>query len=304
MKKTVIIIIVLLVSPISKAQTDFQTFTGRFKLLDFPIENVFTLTGYDSDTLNKKWTNDFLIREQGSRPSYVDKNGNFSTDQYFGLYPEGKSYSKIWKYIEEFENWVEQPFDFHDKILPIGRVLLNDNFISLIVKIISSESTFYDLWNLSTDGKTLSVICLFYGLARNNFEGKDDVFTIVNSHITVNGDIIWYEQYDNYDQGMETFRTYRLNEDGYFQVIQEKQHFAAYITDPDGYTNVRESPDINSPVLYKIYDNERFSIEWELVNDNWYKISSYRRRNTDTNEITTYTEGYIHRSRIVRSIER
>ena len=302
-KQQLIVIIILLAYSACKAQTNFETFTDKFKLLDLPIDNILLLTGADSDTLNKKWTNDILFREQERRPIYIDKNGFPSAiTQYFGRYPEEPMIKAV-KYIEETGEWVEQPFYFQDKVFPIGRVMLNDNFISLIFKIMSVESTYYDLWNLSRDGKTLSMVCLFYGLQYNLVNDKD-VFTIVNSRIAANGDIIWYEKYDNFDEGMETFRTYRLNENGYFQVVQEKQVFAAYISDPDGHTNVRESPNINSPVLYRIYDNERFSIVWELVNDNWYKISSYTRYDNERNEMVIFNEGYIHRSRVVRSIDR
>jgi len=44
-------------------------------------------------------------------------------------------------------------------------------------------------------------------------------FTIVDSKITKEGNIIWHENAD----GLETFRTYRLNDEGYFQIIKEEQ---------------------------------------------------------------------------------
>ncbi len=37
----------------------------------------------------------------------------------------------------------------------------------------------------------------------------------------------------------------------------------AIINDPDGYTNVREKGDINSPIKFKIYDDQVFTlVDW------------------------------------------
>lgn len=44
-------------------------------------------------------------------------------------------------------------------------------------------------------------------------------FTIVNSEITRDGLILWHENND----GLLTFRSYRLNGDGYFKVEKEEQ---------------------------------------------------------------------------------
>jgi hypothetical protein len=66
----------------------------------------------------------------------------------------------------------------------------------------------------------------------------------------------------------------------------------AYINDSDGYTNVREKPDVKSSVLYKIYTNRPFYIITDVINDNWYKISLY-----DINE-KIHEDGYIHKSRV------
>lgn len=50
-------------------------------------------------------------------------------------------------------------------------------------------------------------------------ENEKVTFTIVDSKITKGGDIIWHENAD----GLETFRTYKLNENGLFQIIHEEQ---------------------------------------------------------------------------------
>jgi hypothetical protein len=51
----------------------------------------------------------------------------------------------------------------------------------------------------------------------------DDIQDMPNSDtlekITKGGDIIWHENAD----GLETFRTYKLNDNGLFQIIHEEQ---------------------------------------------------------------------------------
>lgn len=115
--------------------------------------------------------------------------------------------------------WEEKRFFFYPKIIPIGRIELNPKFESLIIKVIAYETTFYDLWNFSKDGKALSVVCLFWGMRDGGPLDEKVTFTIVDSKITKEGNIIWHENAD----GLETFRTYKLNDKGYFQVIKEEQ---------------------------------------------------------------------------------
>lgn len=198
------------------SQVDFKIFTRNFKPLNLPIENILILT--DSDTLNGKLTNNIIIRNQTQKPQYADKDGNLKTiKQYYGLYPEG-----AFKYTTDVKKdgkWIEINKFFYNKIIPIGRIKLNDKYESLIIKVIAYETTFYDLWNFSKDGKVLSVVCLFWGMRDAGPRDEKVTFVIVDSKITNEGKIIWHENAD----GLETFRTYKLNNDGYFQVITEEQ---------------------------------------------------------------------------------
>jgi hypothetical protein len=186
----------------------FKEFTNSFKPLKLPIENIMSITG--NDTLNGKFTNDIIIRSQVKKPQFIDKNGNSKTiEQYYGLYPE-----EPFKY-----GYRGEQLYFYNKIIPIGRIELNPKYESLIIKVVAFETTFYDLWNFSKDGKALSVVCLFWGLRDAGPRDEKVTFTIVDSKITKEGNIIWHENAD----GLETFRTYKLNEEGYFQVIKEEQ---------------------------------------------------------------------------------
>ncbi|MDK2841828.1 MAG: hypothetical protein PWQ17_1333 [Anaerophaga sp.] len=115
--------------------------------------------------------------------------------------------------------WEEKRLYFYPKISPIGQLDLNEDYISLIIKVVGFETTFYDLWNFSKDGKALSVICLFWGLRDDGPKSEEVTYTIVDSKITKEGLIKWHENAD----GLETFRTYKLNEDGYFEIIKEER---------------------------------------------------------------------------------
>lgn len=190
------------------SQEGIKEFSKSFNPVKLPIENVLDLTS--NDTLNGKLTNDIIIRSQDKKPQYVDKDGTpKNVKQYYGLYPE-----EPFKY-----GYRGEQLNFYNKIIPIGRIELNPKYESLIIKVVAYETTFYDLWNFSKDGKALSVVCLFWGLRDAGPRDEKVTFTIVDSKITNEGNILWHENAD----GLETFRTYKLNENGYFQVIKEEQ---------------------------------------------------------------------------------
>lgn len=198
------------------SQVSFNEFVKKFNKITLPIENILELNG--NDTLNGKLTNDILIRSQEKRPQFIDKNGELTTvKQYYGLYPE-----KPFKYFtieSKNDKWIEVEKYFINKIVPIGQIKLNQNYTSLIIKVVAYETTFYDLWNFTKDGKVLSVVCLFWGMRDAGPRDEKVTFTIVDSKIAKEGNIIWHENAD----GLETFRTYRLNDEGYFQIIKEEQ---------------------------------------------------------------------------------
>lgn len=198
------------------SQEKFKEFTNSFKPLKLPIEDILSITG--NDTLNAKFTNDIIIRSQEKKPQFVDKDGKINTiKQYYGLYPE-----EPFKYTTDEKKdgkWVENNHFYLTKIIPIGSIRLNVRYESLIIKVVAFETTFYDIWNFSKDGKALSVVCLFWGMRDAGPHDEKVTFMIVDSKITKEGNIIWHENAD----GLETFRTYKLNDDGLFQIIKEEQ---------------------------------------------------------------------------------
>jgi hypothetical protein len=214
--KTIIFSFLIIIHFVAcSSQSEFKVFINNFKILDLPIESIQNLSNKDS--LDGKQTNDLIIRGQEKRPQFVDKSGNLKAIyQYYGLYPE-----EPFKYKTDEEKdgkWVELDNSFRSKIIPIGQLNFNPKFKSVIIKVIDFESTFYDLWNFSQEGKVMSVVCLFWGMRDAGPRDEKVTFIIVDSKINKEGDIIWHENAD----GLETFRTYRLNSNGYFQILKEE----------------------------------------------------------------------------------
>jgi hypothetical protein len=207
----------LIFGNICLAQNNFDEFISRFKPLNLPIDDINHIKCMD--TLSGVQTNNILMPSRGvnSRPFYIDKNGDLlRVMNYYGLYPTKPS--RYGCGHSDNGKWIDSVCYFHNKILPIGKLNLRENNISIIIKVISQESIFYDLWNLNKEGKPLSVICLFYGL-KENIADKSANYTVVHSKINISGEIIWFEN----NRGLETFRTYKLEQDGYFHIIKEEQ---------------------------------------------------------------------------------
>jgi hypothetical protein len=216
MKKLLILFLVLIKCNSCIPQDKFIKFATTFRPIDLPIENIWALSNKDS--LDGKQTNDLIIRGQAESPKFVNKSGKLKiVANYYGLYPEEPdSYLKDIK--GKNDSWEEKRFFFFPKVIPIGRISLDTQFNTFIIKVIGLETTFYDLWNFSKDGKALSVVCLFWGMRDAGPRDEKVTFIIVDSKITKEGDIVWHENAD----GLETFRTYKLNSNGYFQIVKEE----------------------------------------------------------------------------------
>ncbi|WP_461633069.1 hypothetical protein [Labilibaculum euxinus] len=217
MRKILFVISLLIYCSSCSSQVQFETFTQEFESLELPINRILDLAA--GDTLNGVLTNNITIRKQKDKPQIINKDGKYEAiKQYYGLYPEEPD-----SYLQDIEkddgSFEEKRIYFQPKIISAGRINLNSKYQSLIIKVVGYETTFYDLWNFSKEGKALSVICLFWGLRDGGPRDEAVTFTIVDSKVTKEGDVIWHENAD----GLETFRTYRLNEEGYFKVINEEQ---------------------------------------------------------------------------------
>lgn len=89
-----------------------------------------------------------------------------------------------------------------------------------------------------------------------------------------------------------------IRDDGKFEIVEEKKNYedgtvtlwskyGYHVSDPDGYTNLRESPSTSSEILSQVKNNT--PLEILDASSDWWKV-----RTPDGNE------GFIHSSRIVK----
>ncbi|CAL2055677.1 hypothetical protein T190820D02B_10198 [Tenacibaculum sp. 190524A05c] len=75
----------------------------------------------------------------------------------------------------------------------------------------------------------------------------------------------------------------------------------AIIKDVDGYTNVRELPNIDSKIIYKLTESEVFIFELpeENKDSNWIPVFiSKNKYSLGNSKSLNYLEGFIHKSRL------
>ena len=74
----------------------------------------------------------------------------------------------------------------------------------------------------------------------------------------------------------------------------------AIIQDKDGYTNVREKPNGQSPIIHKLYSNEAFWYDYNEGHDTGEWIPVFIPKNAFSFNSTelSYIEGFIHKSRL------
>lgn len=192
------------------SQNSVSELIDRFKQIDLPIKDISNIITYDS--LDNALLNSYLFPCDGKKtiiPKVISAKGNLIRHTYTGRYPEKN----------EVFGFGGKNHSYHDRIDVIGKVTLSSNFESIIIRIESTESIFYDIWNVDKlTLKPVSQICLFYGFKESWHKTTID-YVEVESDITQEGTIVWHSN----QRGLHTYRTYRVNEDGYFQVIEERK---------------------------------------------------------------------------------
>jgi hypothetical protein len=75
----------------------------------------------------------------------------------------------------------------------------------------------------------------------------------------------------------------------------------ATIQDPDGWTNVRETPGSESRVVYKVYENEVFWFDYEVgyFENEWVEVYIPKNKFSFATSDPDYLKGFIHKSRII-----
>jgi hypothetical protein len=215
-------------------------------------------------------------------------------------------------------DYTSAPIEVHYKICPLGSINLDPNYYSIFIYVILYEYRMIFLNNYTMEGKLLSAIEVgsyddFY-LSSGKLHPYQRTVIDTNKkiHRVFMGGTSTCEKY-----------TFLLDSTGYFKTLkiqvyacdyipkaldnfsmEEVINFSAgeilkaFINDPDGYTNVREKPDISSSVLFTINKDEPFYIITDIVNDNWYAIALYQTKDKSGKIEKSYEKGYIHTSRV------
>jgi len=206
---------ILVVSETCSPKPSFDEFIENFPPINLPLRKISELTS--KDTLSGKLINELFFHTQKEKPKYVDKEGNINiVNTYVGLYPD-----EPFKYTTDKKidgKWIEFDHYYYSKIRPIGQVSLNKNYVTLLIKVVGFETTYYDLWNFTKDGDVISVVCIFWGMRDNGPIDEKVTYTIVDSHVTTDGNITWNEKID----GLITSRVYSLNSEGFFEIKKEE----------------------------------------------------------------------------------
>jgi uncharacterized protein YgiM (DUF1202 family) len=180
------------------------------------------------------------------------------------------------------------------QIYPLARVRINDSicmfFLLYDAYNVSEKNLYYEAYTFNTSKKqVLSSLTLF----------KDS--EMLFSYIKQGRDIHVYEN----DSSKPTImhKIYHLGDDGYLQLhdndnLMNGKRIAAFtIIDPDGYTNVREEPDTQSKILYKI--KEGFGGILEITdNPNWYRVIYSKEGGGEYPDKNNFIKGWIHKSRV------
>lgn len=197
----------------SVAQTSFE----KDIVIKFPLLN---LTNIDSvqkikvkDTLGKENYNIYLKNTVDKRPIYIRKGKKELEMDYYGILKIKPSN------VAQFDKENKRIADlkFYERAYPLGRVELQPGYYSLIIKVFSLLSTYYDIHNFTKEGKLLSIVPLYYFENKKGMEEKIGVLHI-KSCISKDGKISWWEHYPNRTRE----RVYILNTSGFFEVINER----------------------------------------------------------------------------------
>ena len=131
----------------SYGQNNFNSFVKSFPTLHVPIEHIGKI--HPKDTLDINFANEILVTNQ-KLPYYTKDDKQVEVDQYYGQIMKGSTSYTITD-SDEIVN-------FSTKAYAVGKINLSNNYISLIVKVVALESTFYDIYSFTKGGTLKSFL--------------------------------------------------------------------------------------------------------------------------------------------------
>jgi hypothetical protein len=194
------------------------------------------------------------------------------------------------------ETWVLENGEVcSPKIFLLGKSEPSNNQIQFILYTDTNFGVFVELYLFDmTSKRVLSYFPLFSGEKSNNesCELFGINYTAAYQTTDIKNGIITQIVNDGFNDPWN--RKIVLRTSGYYEIVWQDNPlrptrvFKALIQDPDGYTNVRVSPNSRSTVLYTIGKDESFLIEETPEAKNWYRVFQYKENYS----------GWIHKSRV------
>jgi hypothetical protein len=181
------------------------------------------------------------------------------------------------------------------RIFALAHKTSSNDILEFLILSDTQDGVYVELYAYSKKAnRILSYLPIFNGEKLDTSECEPFGINLVSSYQTpeINNGVIIQEVNDGFNKPW--VRKLRLNDDGYYELLWNNNParlttiYKAVIDDPDGYTNVRKLPTSNSPILYKIEENEHFTVEEYVKTSSWVKIFDYNGQ----------FEGWIHKSRV------
>lgn len=198
---------------------DFSNFLNNFQLLKLPL-NTYKLDSIakspSSRELKISKINDLLIFSPNEPAFCIYGINNKKRCEHFGKYSDA-----IYEGNFRKNNIIYKDTAITPTLKAIGRLNLSNDYISLIIRHETYEVLTYDIWNFSKKGNRLSMLSLFWG------EYMNADFITEESTILPDNKILWKQNTFDMEKFKKLiiYRTYKLNKDGYFEVIEERKEF-------------------------------------------------------------------------------
>lgn len=185
------------------------------------------------------------------------------------------------------------------KVSPICKYYLSTNVIMLVVLYkfyddeISQIRTNIDAFTFDLkDEQMCSALCLY------NYPHKGSGLSPVYRAFLDNDHNITCLRFSSSEEGPDELYVfkYKLDVDGYIDGVDsyKSDYVHAKIEDPDGYVNLRESPNTKSKVLTTI-DSGSYVVLEPMKNSNWYILRDYPSKNE---KYIKYRNEYIYKDRV------
>lgn len=283
-----------------KAQSEFRTFLESFT--EYKWEELIGPSKYleIKDTINFEYANRNMWHEH-SNIERETKSLSYATPAPH-IRINGGEYAKYHHGFHGFYNKGIKTSDgfIKSNLYTVARVSLSKNFVLLILKY-----EYYD----PEEGYSSSIEAFTFRLNDEQMLSAINLTNTAQTFIEKDRTITSFEYYDvptddpENDEGYIRYRckkVYKIDDDGYFNQIRFEESerdgylYLGKINDTDGWSYVRETPDNNSAVLYKVL-NDKFVYVEKLKNSSWCRILMYKESNDNRKE-----GGYIHSSRVNR----